>query len=66
LLAQSEEDCPQASPIKLAKVEYTVSTEKEETLDTLFECYGNDLEEGQYVDLIKNPERFTGKVNNHY
>lgn len=43
----------------LSKVDATISSEHEETMDSLFEC-SND-EDGQYIDLLLNPERYTGK-----
>jgi len=51
------DDCPEAN---LAEVNETISTEQEETMDSLFECT-ND-EDGQYIDLMLNPERYTGSV----
>jgi hypothetical protein len=41
-------------------VNETISMEHEETMDSLFEC--TDDEDGQYIDLSLNPERYTGKV----
>lgn len=58
--AHNIDDCPSASPAKLSRVDETISSEHEETLDTLFECSGPDREDGQYIDLKINPERFTG------
>lgn len=49
-------DCAESS---LGDLNETISTEHEETMDSLFECT-ND-EDGQYIDLSLNPERFTGK-----
>ena len=42
----------------LADVNETISMEQEETMNSLFECT-ND-EDGQYIDLLLNPERYTG------
>ncbi|KAI1285984.1 ERO1-like protein alpha [Halotydeus destructor] len=57
--AKSEEDCPPGSPVKLSQVEY-VSSEYEDTLNSVFECSLDDMENGQYIDLLQNPERYTG------
>lgn len=56
----NQEDCPSSSPVKLAQVKYTISSEDEETLDSLFQCSESDLEGGEYIDLQMNPERYTG------
>jgi hypothetical protein len=56
----NQEDCPSSSPEKLAQVEYTISAEHEDTLDSLFQCSESDLEGGEYIDLQLNPERYTG------
>ncbi|XP_053208321.1 ERO1-like protein alpha isoform X2 [Panonychus citri] len=45
---------------KLSEVDRTVSFEHIETMNSLFECYEHDQEDGQYIDLSLNPERYTG------
>lgn len=55
--AGASEECGQSSA--LSQVDATISSEHEETMDSLFEC-SND-EDGQYIDLLLNPERYTGK-----
>lgn len=55
----SSEECGQSSA--LSQVDATISSEHEETMDSLFEC-SND-EDGQYMDLLLNPERYTGEWN---
>ena len=52
------DDCQESN---LDEVNETISMEHEETMDSLFECT-ND-EDGQYIDLSLNPERYTGKVS---
>ncbi|XP_015785740.1 ERO1-like protein beta [Tetranychus urticae] len=58
LIADEEENCKATQ--KLSKIDETVSSAHIETMDHLFECYERDQEEGQYIDLLLNPERFTG------
>lgn len=52
-----ESDCSDGSS-NLSEINATISSEHEETMDSLFEC-SND-EDGQYIDLLLNPERYTG------
>ena len=56
-VAGASSDCSESSA--LSQVNETISSEHEETMDSLFEC-SND-EDGQYIDLLLNPERYTGK-----
>ncbi|RWS08464.1 ERO1-like protein [Dinothrombium tinctorium] len=53
-------DCP-SSNNELSQIDETVSSERVEAMDHLFECYEDDQEDGQYFDLSLNPERYTGK-----
>lgn len=51
----------------MSKINETVSTEQVEALNSLFECYDqNDQEDGQYIDLPLNPERYTGLCTSNF
>ncbi|XP_074604194.1 endoplasmic reticulum oxidoreductin-1-like protein isoform X2 [Brevipalpus obovatus] len=54
----SADDCTATS--RLSEVDRTISNEHVETMNTLFECYEHDQDDGQYIDLLLNPERYTG------
>lgn len=55
-VAVDDKECKNSD---LSEVNETISSEHEETMDSLFEC--SDQEDGQYIDLLLNPERFTGE-----
>lgn len=56
----SDNDCPSDSPKVLSAIDKTVSSDHVETMNSLFECSGHDHEDAQYIDLLLNPERYTG------
>lgn len=47
---------------KLSQINNTISYEHEQSMDSLFECTYD--EDGQYIDLLLNPERYTGYSGN--
>lgn len=49
-------DCQEQE--KLSQINNTISIEHEQSMDSLFECTYD--EDGQYIDLLLNPERYTG------
>lgn len=44
----------------LSAINKTVASEQVDAMNALFECLEHDHDDGQYIDLLLNPERYTG------
>lgn len=63
---ESKEDA-ECSPQDLSEVNETISSENELNLDSLFECESEDDDpDSRYIDLLLNPERYTGMFSTNY
>lgn len=46
--------------MQLQRINMSLPSGQESTMNSIFECYVTEYEDGQYYDLQINPERFTG------